>query len=294
VIDYFDTHAHLQEAEFDADRDAVIDRARSARVSQVVVPAIDLATATSAIDLAERHATLYATAGYHPHEAAHLDSAAIEGIEALLTHPKVVAVGEIGLDFYRLHSTREEQLAALVAMLELAERHSLPVAIHCRDAWPELRPILEPWARQVAPAFAGRPLGVLHYFSSTFEDAWRYHELGFMISIHTSVTHPKADALRYVAAGMPLGSLVIETDSPYGAPQAHRGKRNEPSFVIEAASQIAALQGVSLETVAGVTTANARRLFRVGASGYSSGRGSGSPAAGLVVQDEESVSGATV
>lgn len=260
-LELADTHAHLQEPEFAADREAVIERAFAAGVRTIVLPAVDVETAESALALAKRHAGLYATAGCHPHAASRLASGDIERLEWLLDQPKVLAVGEIGLDFYRLHSPREAQVDVLESMLTLAERRRLPVVVHCRDAWEALAPILEPWARRAAPAFAGRPLGVLHYFSSTLAEAERYVALGFLISIHTSVTHPKAQQLRAVAAALPLDALIVETDSPYGAPQSRRGKRNEPAYVVEAAKQVAELRGVPLETVATATTANARRLF---------------------------------
>ena len=262
MIELFDTHAHIQESEFADDLDAVIENARSAGVGTIVMPAENLESSERAVAVAERYEGLYATAGYHPHEAARLTRDSLARIERLLSHPKVVAVGEIGLDFFRLHSTREEQYTAFEPMLELAERHRKPVVIHCRDAWPELRPVLEPWARRLRSSMDG-PIGVLHYFSNTVDDALSYIALGFLVSIHTSVTHPKAQPLRDVAAALPLDSLVLETDSPYGAPQVRRGKRNEPALVIESARQIAALKGLALEEVAAATTANARRLFRL-------------------------------
>jgi TatD DNase family protein len=261
VIDFVDTHAHLQEAEFDDDRDAVIQRAMSAGVRQVVVPAVDLDSAGRSVSLADRHAGVYATAGFHPHEAAGASPEALSAIEELLGHPKAVAVGEIGLDWFRMLSPRETQIAALEAQLAIAASHALPIVIHCRDAWDDLRPLLEPWAKRAADRAGARPLGVLHYFSGSLEDARLYQELGFLISVHTSVTHPKAQGLREVVATLPLEALVIETDSPYGAPQAYRGKRNEPAYVVETAKQIALLKGVELEAVAAATTANAGRLF---------------------------------
>jgi TatD DNase family protein len=261
VKGFVDTHAHLQEPEFAEDVDAAIQRAHEARVTTLVLPAVDLASARSGLDIARRHDGVYATAGYHPHEASHLDEAALRGIETLLEDPKVVAVGEIGLDFYRMHSPAEAQVGALVSMLTLAERHAMPVVVHCRDAWEALAEQLTPWAHRVASAFEGRPLGVLHYFTGTLAEAQRYIDLGFVISVHTAVTHPKQQALRDVVAQLPLESLVIETDSPYGAPQSNRGRRNEPSFVIESARQIAVLHNVSLDYIGEVTSANARRLF---------------------------------
>ena len=268
-----DTHAHLQEPEFSDDADEVIGRAKDAGVTLLVLPAVDLASARSGLEIARRHEGVFATAGYHPHEASKLDADSLQEIEALLGDPQVVAVGEIGLDFFRMHSSREEQVVALDSMLALAEQHTMPVVVHCRDAWEAMAEQLAPWARRVAPAFAGRPVGVMHYFSGTLEEARRYIDLGFVLSVHTSVTHPKQQALRDVVAQLPLASLVIETDSPYGAPQAYRGKRNEPSYVIEAAKQVAILHDAPLDYICNVTSANARRLFnpscrgRTGATG---------------------------
>ncbi|MPZ50003.1 MAG: YchF/TatD family DNA exonuclease [Dehalococcoidia bacterium] len=265
MIELVDSHAHIQEPEFAADIDAALERARAAGVTTVIVPAEDVDSSRRAVALASRIDGVYATAGFHPHEASKLDDAALAQIEALLSHEKVVAVGEIGLDFYRTLSPRERQIEAFEVQLNLAERHALPVVIHCRDAWDALADQLPAWAHRVAPAYAGRPLGVLHYYSSDLETALRYVDLGFLISIHTSVTHPKATALREVVAALPLTSLVVETDSPYGAPQAHRGKRNEPAYVIEAVRQIAELKDLSMEEVATTASANALRLFRLAA-----------------------------
>jgi TatD DNase family protein len=261
VTELIDTHAHLQEPEFAGDADAAIQRAADAGVTGIVVPAVDLASARRGLELARRYEGVYAAAGYHPHEASKLDDESLSQIEALLDEPRVVAVGEIGLDFYRMHSTEQEQLAAFEAMLALAERRAMPVIVHCRDAWEAMREQLLPWARRVAPRFEGRPPGVLHYFSGTLEEAQRYVELGFVISVHTSVTHPKQQGLRDVVSQLPLETLVVETDSPYGAPQSQRGKPNEPAFVVEAARQIAILHNVDLDYIGDVTSANARRLF---------------------------------
>ncbi len=263
MIDLIDTHAHLQGPEFDADREAVIARAAAAGVTAIVVPAVDAATAGAAIGIAERQPGVFAAAGCHPHEASCLTPGDLAQIEALLCHPRVVAIGEIGLDFYRMHSPRDVQIAVFEQMLGLAERHALPVIVHSREAGDTVYRLLAAWSRRAAPAFEGRALGVMHYFSGTAAEAQGYVDLGFVISAHTSVTHPKAALLREAVAAIPLASLVIETDSPYGAPQAHRGRRNEPAFVAEAAAKIAAIKGISLEAVAAATSANAARLFRL-------------------------------
>ena len=273
MIELVDSHAHLQEPEFEADLDAVLERSVAAGVRAIVVPAVDPATAQRAVALANRAAAVYATAGYHPHEAARCTPAGLATIEALLDEAKVVAVGEIGLDFYRMHSPRAEQIDVFEAMLALAERRARPVVIHCREAWEETLPILQAWSRRVRPAFGDESLGVMHYFSGSVEAAWRYVEFGFAISIHTSVTHPRATQLREVAAALPFASLLIETDSPYGAPQTQRGLRNEPAYVLEAARAIAAARGESVEAVAAQTTANAVRLFGLPIAAFRDGAG---------------------
>ena len=264
-----DSHAHIQEPEFAEDREAVIEQARAAGVRTIIVPGDNIASSTAALELAERYDGVYATAGFHPHEAASFTPADIGRLEALLARPKCVAVGEIGLDFFRMLSPEPAQVATFEAQLSLAARLQLPVAVHCRDAWDALAETLAPWAQRVLGSYAGRPLGVLHYFSANLATAQRYCDLGFLISIHTSVTHPRASELREVAAALPLSSLVVETDSPYGAPQAFRGKRNQPAYVIEAAKQIAALKGISIEEVAAAASANAMRLFRLPVSAVS-------------------------
>ena len=263
MTEYVDTHAHLQEPEFADDVDAVIDRARVAGVTTIIVPAVDLASVHAGLDLARRFEGVYTTAGYHPHEASRLTADAMLELVSLLQEPEVVAVGEIGLDRYRPHSPFEAQVDTFEKMLGLAEEHTMPVVVHCRDAWEDTARLLVPWARRVAAAFGRRPLGVMHYFTGTLEEARRYIDLGFMISVHTSVTHPKASMLREVVAQLPIEALVIETDSPYGAPQSVRGRRNEPAYAVEAAKQIAALRGVVLKDVAEATASNARRLFRL-------------------------------
>ncbi len=260
-MDLVDTHAHIQGPEFDTDRDEIIKRALTAGVVAIVVPGVDADTSEQAVRLAERHAGVYAAVGYHPHEASKMTPAGVRQIEALAAHPKTIAIGEIGLDFYRRHSPAEHQTEALQAMLDVADRGRLPVIVHQRDAAEAVWQALEPWARHVRPAFGDRPIGVMHYFSGDIDDARRYTGLGFLISIHTSVTHPKSETLRGVAREAPLETLVLETDSPYGAPQSHRGKRNEPALVVEAAAKVAEVRGTTIDAVAGATTANACRLF---------------------------------
>jgi len=174
----------------------------------------------------------------------------------------VVAVGEIGLDFYRNLSPPGDQVRVLEEQLALAAERRLPVAVHCRDAHDQMYPILKRWAEEARPLFGeGRPLGVMHYFSSDLELARRYVDMGFLISIHTCVTYPTSDRLREVVAGLDMDHLVLETDSPYGAPQSQRGRRNEPAYVAEVAMRVAEVRGLTPEAVALRGGENAVRLF---------------------------------
>lgn len=258
---FIDTHAHLQEADFEPDIEEVMGRAAAAGVRTVVVPGVDVASSQAAARLADRHPGLYFAAGIHPHEASTFEPGAIARLRELLRHPRVVAVGEIGLDYYRMHSSRPDQSRTFEAMLELAGETLLPVIVHQRDAPLDVHRALHSWSMRHGGAYGGRPMGVLHYFSGTPQEARAYVELGFLISVHTSVTHPKAYQLRQVVSELALDCLVMETDSPYGAPQSVRGKRNEPAFVTDVAAKIAEVQGVTVAEVARVTSLNASRLF---------------------------------
>jgi TatD DNase family protein len=257
-----DTHTHLQLGDFDRDREEALERAWDAGLEGAVVLGVDVASSEAAIALAEAHPRVHATVGCHPHDAARLDQEGWRRLKELTQHPRVVAVGEIGLDFYRNLSPRGDQVRVLEEELALAAERRLPVAVHCRDAHDEMYPILERWAEEARPLFGeDRPLGVMHYFSGDRELARRYVEMGFLISIHTSVTYPKSDRLRAVAAGLDVECLVLETDSPYGAPQSRRGRRNEPAYVVETATRVAELRRLPVETVARRTGENAARLF---------------------------------
>jgi len=274
----FDSHAHIQGSEYTGDLDYVLSRARKAGVERILLPSDDLAMARAGIALAQRHPWLYASAGIHPHHASSFDDGVMHELELLLGEDRVVALGEIGLDYFYMHSPREAQIAAFEAQLALALQLDLPVVVHTRDAWEDTRAVIGAWvgadpSPQPAPRsrrggaesqdaeVLPRPRGVMHYFTGSVEDGLRFIEMGFLLSIHTSVTFKNAAAMREVVAQLPLESLVIETDSPYGAPQGYRGKRNEPAYVVEVAKMIAELQGVSVEAVAEVTYANACRLF---------------------------------
>jgi TatD DNase family protein len=260
-----DTHSHIHDAEFDGDRDAVIERARAAGVELIVALGVDLENSRRALALAGSRPGLLAAVGVHPHEAKDATDAGLDALEGLARDPRVAMIGEIGLDFYRDLSPRDRQVRVLRRQLETAKRVGKAVAVHAREAHEEMMGLLAEWSREMGGRLpGGRALGVMHYFSGDEEQARRYVEMGFLISVHTSVTHPKASRLAGVVRALTLEHLVLETDSPYGAPQRHRGTRNEPAYVTDAAARVAELKAEAVETVAEATTRNALRLFGVG------------------------------
>ena len=261
--------------QFDADRDAMLARAYRAGVEAVI--AIGSGTGPGSLDCAIQLANrekmgeprIYATVGIHPHEAKLATDADFDELSALAGNPKVVAWGEIGLDYFYDHSPREVQRSAFVRQLELARAAKLPVVIHCRpsqdsqNAWDECLGVL---AEQWAPSGLG---GVLHCFTGLMEQARRALDLGFMISFAGNLTFPKAQNIREAARELPLDRIFIETDSPFLAPTPHRGRRNEPAFVPEVARQIGELRGLAAEEVALQTTQNVYRFFRLSPLGNS-------------------------
>ncbi|MDA8219155.1 MAG: TatD family hydrolase [Dehalococcoidales bacterium] len=253
-----DTHAHLDDKAFDADRAEIMPRARAAGVSYVLTAGTDLPSSRQAVALAADHEGVYAAVGVHPHEAAHLDEATLSELRLLAGQPKVVAIGEVGLDFYRDLSPRPQQQAALRAHLALAQELDLPVIVHDRDAHAEVLAALRAW-RQGYP----QARGVLHAFSGDEAMAREAIELGFYISFAGPLTFPKADKLRHLAAALPLERLLVETDCPYLTPVPLRGRRNEPANVRLVAEKLAEVRGITLAEAAQATTANARQLFRL-------------------------------
>jgi len=265
-----DTHAHLDFHQFDADRPAVLERARSAGVELLVNVGADLASSRRAVKLAEQYEPIFAAVGMHPHDAVKLDGATLAELRDLAQQTKVVAVGEIGLDFYRDLSPRDVQRRAFQAQLAWAAKLGKPVIIHDRDAHAEIIEILADWAAELSDSpLAGR-LGVLHTFSGDAAMAERAIDLGFYISLSGPVTYPNARKLPDIVRALPLERLLVETDCPFLAPHPHRGKRNEPAYVRLVAERIAELKSMSFDDLATATTANARRLFRFETQGSTS------------------------
>lgn len=250
-----DTHCHLDGPKFATDRDEVVDRALAAGVEAMV----SIGTGEGPPDLeagirmADRYSCVWATVGVHPHDAAKCGDDTILRLESLLEHPKVVAIGEIGLDYHHNFSPRDRQKAVFVEQLDLANRKRLPIVIHTREAWEDTFALLEAYWRPAAG-------GIMHCFSGGPKEAERCVAMGFHISFAGVVTYPKALDVQAAAKSVPLDRLLIETDAPYLAPVPHRGKRNEPAFVAETARRVAELRGEPVETVAAATTKNWRGL----------------------------------
>jgi TatD DNase family protein len=257
---FLDSHAHLDDPDFDADRAAVIERARAAGLRYLL--AVGGGTGPDNLEapvaLAQSHDWIYATVGVHPHDAKHFTEHHAARIRQLAQNPKVVAIGEIGLDYYRDHSPREIQKRVLTRQLELAREATLPVVIHCRDAWPDLTEIIQ------ADWKSSGLGGILHCFSGDRQDALKFLDWGFQISFAGNVTYKKAENLREVAREIPLERLLTETDCPYLAPVPYRGKRNEPAFVIEVARTLAALRHLSAEELGEIVVRNFERFFGIG------------------------------
>lgn len=256
----FDSHTHLQLHDFDADRPDIIARAADAGVQQMLCIGFSEATSTQATELAEKHEGIHATVGIHPHEASHLTEATLDRLRNWADSSSVVALGEMGLDFYRNLSPREDQYHAFEVQLQLAAELRLPVVIHDRDAHDEILRVLQ--------NHRGRVRGVMHCFSGDWEMAKKCMDLGFVISIAGPVTYRKSHQLQDVATRVPISRLLIETDCPWLAPQFRRGKRNEPSYVRAVAERVAKLRGISFDELASATTANAASLFLNGRTSH--------------------------
>ncbi len=261
-----DSHSHLQFPQFHDDRPQVLERAWQAGLDAIVVVGTDVDTSHQAAGLAENDDRLFASVGCHPHSAAAFDQAARKALRLLASWPKVVAIGEIGFDFYRNLSPRKVQRAVFEEMLDLAGELGLPVVIHARQANEETLAVLSRWAERV-PRPEGRHLGVLHCFSGDLTLALRYYEMGFLVSLAGNVTYPNAGRIAAVAAGLPLDAILVETDAPYLTPQAHRGQRNEPAYLMKTLARIAELRGQTAREIGERTAANAAALFRLPQAG---------------------------
>ncbi len=264
---FIDSHAHLEMEQFNPDREQMIARARAAGIEKIV--AIGSGTGPGSLDcgiqLAEQHESgfIYATIGIHPHEARLATEADFQELEHLAKRPKVIAWGEIGLDYFYDHSPRELQQRVFLKQMELARVAQLPIVIHCRpsdksdNAWNDCLELLE---RHWRTSGLG---GILHCFTGSWPHARRALDLGFMISFAGNITFPKAQSIRDAAKEVPRERLLIETDSPFLAPVPYRGKRNEPAFVKEVARQLSEIRGLSTEEIGHQTAANFYNFFKL-------------------------------
>ena len=252
ILDLFDSHVHLDDTAFAQDLDVVLARARSAGVRGFVSIGTSVASSRRAVALAERHDDVYAAVAIHPHEAADATPEALAVLADLAQHPKVVAVGETGLDWYRDFAPRDAQVRALRAHLDLAQQRGLPVIVHCREAYADVLDVLA--------AHPGLRV-IMHCFSGPLEVARVCLDRGYYLGLGGPVTYRNARRAVEVARYVPPDRLLLETDAPYLPPEPHRGRRNEPAYLPLIAWAVAYARGVAAGTVAELTTANARVAF---------------------------------
>ena len=264
MVSLVDSHCHLDFNSFDQDRDAIMERARAAGVQRLLIPAIQMENCQAIQALARVYPGVWISVGVHPTEVAGWQTQWIEDLRGWAAHPRVAAVGEIGLDYYWDKSPAHLQKQAFRAQLELAAELELPVVIHNRDATTDVLDILVEWQSHLQAAghtLASRP-GVLHSFSGDLAAAERALAHQFYLGVTGPVTFRNAEVLRQVVAAAPLERLLIETDAPFLTPHPHRGKRNEPAYVRYIADKIAEIKNLPVEVVAETTTENANRLFK--------------------------------
>lgn len=255
-----DTHCHLTSPQFDKDRGEVLKRAKEEGVNRFLVPGLDLASSRRAVKLSQRYPEIYVAVGFHPHNAKDWNHSTKQELRELAQSDKVVAIGEIGLDYYRNLSPREKQRSVFQEQLDLALEMELPVVIHNRNSIDDLMSCIESWSARLPTTLRSAP-GVLHANSADLENTHKFIEAGFFIGVAGPITYKKAEVLRRITAELPLERVILETDAPYLTPNPKRGKRNEPSYLQLIAQQCATLFEVSLNTISATTSQNATELF---------------------------------
>ncbi len=252
---YFDTHAHYDSGAYNEDRDAVLSGLPGKSVALALCPGCDMDSSRSCVELADRYDYIYAAVGVHPHEAQNVPPGWLAGLDALSRHPKVAAIGEIGLDYYYEHSPRGTQQDVFRAQMALALKRDLPVIVHDREAH---RDCLE-----IVRAYPG-VIGVYHCYSGSLEDAKTLVNLGWMLSFTGAVTFKNARRALEVIGWLPMDRIMIETDAPYLTPEPWRGRRNDSGYVYRVAEVIAEVKGMAADEVAAATMENGKRFFRIG------------------------------
>lgn len=255
---FIDTHCHLNYQSFDQDLNDVIQRAVDEGVYRIIVPGLDIVSSHRAVELAEKFEPLYAAVGIYPGEVDGFTDDQVSDIYALASHPKVVAIGEIGLDYYHRTDNQEKQLYVFQKMLDIASSMSLPVLIHSRNALSSLTSSVTQWRYKLSSL---PHVGIFHAFEGGLEEALQITKLGFLLGAGGPVTYKNAKIKHEVFSKIGLRYITLETDAPFLSPQKHRGKRNEPAFIPLIANRIAELQGCSIEDVSAVTNKNVRTLF---------------------------------
>lgn len=256
MIKLFDTHAHLNADAFDTDREAVIESLAEYGVCRVIDVACDVRTVDKTLDLLEKYPFIYGTAGMHPHDAQAMDNSLMDKLRKVLSHKKMLALGEIGLDYHYDFSPREVQRKWFAEQLELARELDMPVTLHIREAFGDCMDILK--------AHKNGLRGVMHCYSGSVETAYECLDLGLAFSFGGAVTFKNAKKPIEVIEKLPLESILLETDCPYMTPVPHRGKRNDPSFIGLVAEKIAEIRGMSAEELSEITFENANRVFEMG------------------------------
>ncbi|MCX8125918.1 MAG: TatD family hydrolase [Dehalococcoidia bacterium] len=258
MFNLIDTHAHLDMPQFDHDREEVIERAYRSGVTSIINVGTDIRSSEYAVQLARASPCIFAAVGFHPGQVASITESDIRQLAGLTRGSKVVAIGEIGLDYYRGYSSREVQNRVLEWQLEIASDAGLPVIVHCRRAEKDILATLTKWKSR-----NNALCGVIHCFSGSIEVARSYLDIGFYISLGAYIGYPTSRSNHETVRAIPLERLLLETDSPFLPPQSHRGRRNEPSYITATLAALAGIKGMPPDIIAQSTTANARRLFRL-------------------------------
>lgn len=256
-----DTHCHVNFDSYDDDRDALLQRAVEQGVEKIINPAVDIETSHAGIALTVQYDMMYCAVGIHPNSTADFELSMIDELRTLSERPKVVSIGEIGLDYYWDKSPKDKQRQAFEAQLALAQDVNLPVIIHDREAHQDVIDVLTTWVNGLGDTLKDR-VGVLHSFSAPLEIAEKALALGFYLGFTGPITFKKAEELRQIARVVPLDRILIETDGPFLTPEPYRGKRNEPAYVYHVADRLASLHGMTTEQMGQITTDNAKRLFK--------------------------------
>jgi TatD DNase family protein len=263
-----DSHCHLNHEQLRGEVSEVISRAYEAGVERMIVVGYDLPSSEEAVKLAVHHEEVFAAVAIHPHDSKDYTEAAESRLRELASNPKVVALGEVGLDYHYDFSPRQAQFHAFRRQLALAEELQLPVIIHCREAYGDVIDVLEEWVssddeRNRKSKIKSRKSGAMHCWAGTLEEADRTVALGLYLGFGGVLTFKNAEENRQIAAAVPLDRILLETDAPYLAPVPHRGKRNEPAYTRLVAQKLAEVRGDTIETIAVATAANCQRLFKI-------------------------------